>query len=50
MKAVLGQRRLPTAREPWWFPVPARASELGIASMRLRFGHSMATRLRAFRR
>lgn len=50
VKAVLGQKRMPTMREPWWFPVPSRLAEMGIASMRLRFGHSMATKLRALRR
>lgn len=50
VKAVLGQRPIPATREPWWFPVPARMSEIGIAGLRLRFGRSAATRLRALRR
>lgn len=50
VKAVLGQKRIPAMREPWWFPVPSRMTELGIASMRLRFGHSISTKLRAVRR
>lgn len=50
VKAVMGQKRIPAMREPWWFPVPSRMADLGIAGMRLRFGHSMATKLRALRR
>jgi acyl-CoA reductase-like NAD-dependent aldehyde dehydrogenase len=50
VKAVLGRKRLPAMREPWWFPVPPKLAEIGIASMRLRFGHSISTKLRALRR
>ncbi|MEZ5239351.1 MAG: aldehyde dehydrogenase family protein [Microthrixaceae bacterium] len=49
-KSVLGQKRMPAVREPWWFPVPRGLGDMGIASLRLRFGTSVASKLRAFRR
>lgn len=49
VKAVLGQK-VRTPRELWWFPVPKGLDRLGIASLRLRFGSSLATRLKGFRR
>jgi acyl-CoA reductase-like NAD-dependent aldehyde dehydrogenase len=48
-KSVLGQR-VGTPRELWWFPVPAGLDALGIRTMRLRFGSSVATRLKGLRR
>jgi acyl-CoA reductase-like NAD-dependent aldehyde dehydrogenase len=48
-KSVLGQR-VGAPRELWWFPVPAGLDSLGIRTMRLRFGSSAATRLKALRR
>lgn len=50
VKAVLGQKKLPSMREPWWFPVPVHMDRLGIATMRLRFGRSASTRLKGLRR
>jgi len=49
VKSVLGQKRLPSVREPWWFPVPKRFDRLGVAAMRLRYGSSAAVRLRSLR-
>jgi acyl-CoA reductase-like NAD-dependent aldehyde dehydrogenase len=43
VKSVLGQR-VPTPREPWWFPVPKGLDELGIRTMRLRFGSNLRTK------
>lgn len=48
-KSVLGQR-VGTPRELWWFPVPAGLDALGIRTVRLRFGSSVATRLKGLRR
>jgi len=47
-KSVLASRvQLP--REPWWFPVPKGMDNLGIRSLRLRFGTSARSRLRGLR-
>ncbi|MFV0317314.1 MAG: aldehyde dehydrogenase family protein [Microthrixaceae bacterium] len=46
VKSVLGQKRLPSMREPWWFPLPANMDRLTIATLRLRYGRSARTRLR----
>jgi acyl-CoA reductase-like NAD-dependent aldehyde dehydrogenase len=49
VKSVLGQKPVPSLREPWWFPVPAGMDRLGIATLRLRFGSTLRRKLRAFR-
>jgi acyl-CoA reductase-like NAD-dependent aldehyde dehydrogenase len=49
LKAVLGQRRVSPPREPWWFPVPKGFDRAGIAMLRLRFGSTLRTRVRALR-
>jgi len=46
VKSVLGQKRLPSFREPWWFPVPPGMDRLGITTLRLRFGSDLGTKLR----
>jgi acyl-CoA reductase-like NAD-dependent aldehyde dehydrogenase len=42
--------RVDGARELWWFPVPKGLDRLGIASMRLRFGSTLAARAGGLRR
>jgi acyl-CoA reductase-like NAD-dependent aldehyde dehydrogenase len=42
--------RFDGAREVWWFPVPKGLDRLGIASMRLRFGSTLAAKASGLRR
>ncbi len=49
VKSVLGQKRMPSMREPWWFPIPRGMDRLGIATLRLRFGSTLTSRLKALR-
>ena len=44
-KSVMAARVNPS-RELWWFPVPPGMDRLGIASLRLRFGSDLRTKLR----
>jgi len=49
VKSVLSSR-VGTPRELWWFPVPKGLDALGIRSLRLRFGSSVADKLKGLRR
>ena len=49
IKSVMSTR-VTLPREPWWFPVPKGMDKLAIRTLRLRFGSSMATRLRGLKR
>jgi hypothetical protein len=42
--------RIDGPRELWWFPVPQGLDSLGIRSLRLRFGGSIAAKLAGLRR
>ena len=42
--------RVELGREPWWFPVPKGMEGLALRTLRLRFGSSLATRLKGLRR
>jgi len=48
-KSVMSARVHPR-RELWWFPVPASLDAIGIRSMRLRFGSTLAAKARGLRR
>ncbi len=48
-KSVMSSRVTP-ARELWWFPVPRGLDVLGIRSLRLRFGSTMAAKASGLRR
>ncbi len=45
VKAILGQKAVPSIREPWWFPIPKGMDRMGIATLRLRFGSTVRKRL-----
>ena len=49
VKSVMSSR-VTTPREMWWFPVPKALEALGIASARARFGTTLATRIKRFKR
>jgi acyl-CoA reductase-like NAD-dependent aldehyde dehydrogenase len=49
VKSVMSSR-VTAARELWWFPVPKALETLGITSARARFGTTLATRMKRFKR
>ena len=48
-KSVMAARVHP-GRELWWFPVPAALDSIGIRSIRVRFGSTLAARAKGLRR
>ncbi|MEX0767331.1 MAG: aldehyde dehydrogenase family protein [Microthrixaceae bacterium] len=49
LKSVMSTR-VNAPRELWWFPVPQALEALGVQSMRARFGSTLATRTKRYRR
>ncbi len=49
VKSVMSTR-VTAPRELWWFPVPQALEALGVQSMRSRFGSTMSTRTKRYKR
>jgi acyl-CoA reductase-like NAD-dependent aldehyde dehydrogenase len=49
IKSVMSTR-VAAPRELWWFPVPQALEALGITSMRARFGSTLGTRMKRYRK